>query len=66
MPKMKTKRSAAKRFKVTGTGKLCQKEAQQDFKISKRIQRRPFQTIPCCEAVCYEGSGIFLCRQKGT
>jgi len=43
MPKMKTKRSAAKRFKATGTGKLKIKKAGMRHILSKRAadDKRP-------------------------
>ncbi|MCI1946295.1 50S ribosomal protein L35 [Clostridium luticellarii] len=36
MPKMKTKRSAAKRFKVTGTGKLKRSKAYKSHILTKK------------------------------
>ena len=36
MPKMKTNRSAAKRFKVTGTGKLKRNKAYKSHMLSKK------------------------------
>ncbi|MDE6968826.1 MAG: 50S ribosomal protein L35 [Eubacterium sp.] len=36
MPKMKTKRSAAKRFKVTGTGKLKRNKAYKRHILTKK------------------------------
>ncbi|WP_123054339.1 50S ribosomal protein L35 [Clostridium sp. JN-1] len=36
MPKMKTKRSAAKRFKVTGTGKLKRSKAFKSHILTKK------------------------------
>ncbi|HBC96355.1 MAG TPA: 50S ribosomal protein L35 [Clostridium sp.] len=36
MPKMKTKRSAAKRFKVTGTGKLKRAKAYKSHILTKK------------------------------
>ncbi len=36
MPKMKTNRSAAKRFKVTGTGKLKRKKAYKRHILTKK------------------------------
>jgi large subunit ribosomal protein L35 len=42
MPKMKTKKAAAKRFKITGTGKLMRKRAyrQHDAWAKSKKQRR--------------------------
>ena len=36
MPKMKTSRAAAKRFKVTGTGKLKRKKAYKTHILTKK------------------------------
>lgn len=36
MPKMKTSRSAAKRFKLTGTGKLKRNKAYKSHMLSKK------------------------------
>ncbi|MHB8841375.1 MAG: 50S ribosomal protein L35 [Candidatus Aquicultor sp.] len=40
MPKMKTHRGAAKRFKVTGTGKLKYKHAYTSHILSKKTTKR--------------------------
>jgi len=40
MPKMKTKRSAAKRFKVTGTGKLMKMNANKSHILNKKTAKR--------------------------
>ena len=40
MPKMKTSRSAAKRFKVTGTGKLKRAKAYKSHILSKKSTKR--------------------------
>ena len=40
MPKMKTKKSAAKRFKVTGTGKLKRSKAYKSHILTKKSQKR--------------------------
>ena len=40
MPKMKTKRSAAKRFKVTGTGKLKRNKAYRRHILTKKSTKR--------------------------
>ena len=51
MPKMKTSRAAAKRFKVTGTGKLKRNKAykstylnEEDLQRDKRNLRKPAMT----------------------
>ena len=40
MPKMKTNRSAAKRFKVTGTGKLKRNKAYKRHILTKKSTKR--------------------------
>ena len=40
MPKVKTKRAAAKRFKVTGTGKLKRMKAYKSHILNKKTTKR--------------------------
>ena len=40
MPKMKTNRSAAKRFKVTGTGKLKRNKAYKSHILTKKTTKK--------------------------
>ena len=40
MPKMKTSRAAAKRFKVTGTGKLIRNKAYKSHILTKKTRKR--------------------------
>ena len=40
MPKMKTKRAAAKRFKATGTGKLKRSKAYKSHILTKKSPKR--------------------------
>ena len=40
MPKMKTHRGAAKRFKITGTGKILRRKAYRDHLLEKKSSRR--------------------------
>ena len=40
MPKMKTKRAAAKRFKLTGTGKLKRAKAYKSHILTKKSTKR--------------------------
>jgi len=40
MPKMKTKRAAAKRFKVSGTGKLVRHKAFASHILTKKTTKR--------------------------
>ncbi len=40
MPKLKTKRAAAKRFKMTGTGKLVRNKAYKSHILTKKSAKR--------------------------
>jgi len=40
MPKMKTNRAAAKRFKVTGTGKIVRSHANKRHILTKKSSKR--------------------------
>jgi len=40
MPKMKTHRGAAKRFKVTGSGKLMRRKAFRNHILEKKASKR--------------------------
>jgi len=40
MPKMKTHRGAAKRIKITGTGKLMRRKANRSHLLEKKSSRR--------------------------
>ena len=40
MPKLKTKKSAAKRFKKTGTGELKRNKAYKSHILTKKAQKR--------------------------
>ena len=40
MPKLKTKRAAAKRFKVTGTGKLKRNKVNKSHILTKKTTKR--------------------------
>lgn len=40
MPKMKTKKAAAKRFKATGTGKLKRNKAYKSHILTKKTTKR--------------------------
>jgi len=40
MPKMKTDRGAAKRFKVTGTGRLRRRQAMRSHILEKKPSKR--------------------------
>ena len=45
MPKMKTKRAAAKRFKMTGTGKLMRFKANKRHILTKKTTKRKQHTV---------------------
>ena len=40
MPKMKTDRGAAKRFKITGTGRVFRRKAYRDHLLEKKPTKR--------------------------
>ena len=40
MPKMKTSRASAKRFKKTGTGKIVRNKAYKSHILTKKTQKR--------------------------
>ncbi len=40
MPKLKTKRSAAKRFKITGSGKIMRRKAYKSHILTKKSRKR--------------------------
>jgi large subunit ribosomal protein L35 len=40
MPKMKTNRSAAKRFKITGKGKVVRRQANKSHILTKKASKR--------------------------
>jgi large subunit ribosomal protein L35 len=40
MPKQKTKKAAAKRFKVSGAGKLLRRQAMQSHNLEKKSAKR--------------------------
>lgn len=40
MPKMKTNRSAAKRFKITGKGKVKRRQANKSHILTKKASKR--------------------------
>ncbi len=40
MPKLKTKRSAAKRFKITGSGKVLRRKAYHSHILTKKSKTR--------------------------
>ncbi|MCB9506131.1 MAG: 50S ribosomal protein L35 [Myxococcales bacterium] len=46
MPKMKTNRAAAKRFKVTGTGKIVRSHANKRHILTKKSSKRKRRLTP--------------------
>ena len=50
MPKIKTCRAAAKRFKKTGTGKLVRNKAYKSHILTKKSheEKEKFKKIYCC------------------
>lgn len=52
MPKMKTSRSAAKRFKVTGTGKLKRAKAYKSHILTKKTAKRKRNLRKGCDHRC--------------
>ena len=40
MPKIKTRRGAAKRFKVTGSGKIVRRKANRNHMLTKKSRKR--------------------------
>jgi large subunit ribosomal protein L35 len=63
MPKMKTHRGAAKRFKVTGTGKLMRGRAGLNHILEKKSPRRKRRLAG--EAVLSPGDAAVVRRQLG-
>ena len=49
MPKMKTHRGAAKRFKVTGTGKLMRQKANLNHILEKKAPKRKRRLAGTCQ-----------------
>ena len=50
MPKVKTKRAAAKRFKVTGTGKLKRMKAYKSHILTKKSAKRNLRQAAMTDA----------------
>jgi len=46
MPKMKTKSSAKKRFKITGSGKIKRKHAFKSHILTKKIKEKKVKIDP--------------------
>ncbi|MFT6627344.1 MAG: large subunit ribosomal protein L35 [Flavobacteriales bacterium] len=45
MPKMKTNRAAAKRFRTTGTGKIVRNQANKRHILTKKTSKRKRQLV---------------------
>ena len=52
MPKVKTKRAAAKRFKMTGTGKLKRMKAYKSHILTKKTTKRKRNLKTCSYDRC--------------
>lgn len=60
MPKMKTKKAMAKRFKVTGTGKILRRKAGLRHKLEKRSHKS--KKIAGKAALVHEGDYYRISR----
>jgi len=59
MPKMKSHRGAAKRFKVTGTGKVRRRRAGMNHKLEKKGSKRKRRlSRPDAEVAAEDGKRI--------
>ena len=47
MPKLKTKKAAAKRFKITGTGKLKRNKSNTQHILGKKSRKRKKKSETC-------------------
>ena len=62
MPKMKTNKSAAKRFKVTGTGKLKRNKAYKSHILTKKTtkNKRNLRKPAITDATNVEDFALFI------
>jgi len=58
MPKMKTHRGAAKRFKTTGTGKLRRRSAYKNHILEKKAPKRKRQLRGPAEVSAADASAV--------
>jgi large subunit ribosomal protein L35 len=58
MPKMKTHRGAAKRFKLTGTGKVMRRHAYRDHLLEHKSSRRTRRLGRMAEVTGEDGKRI--------
>ena len=58
MPKMKTHRGAAKRFKLTGTGKVTRRHAYRDHLLEHKSSRRTRRLGRMAEVTGKDGKRI--------
>ena len=71
MPKMKTSRAAAKRFKMTGTGKLKRNKAYKSHILTKKSTKRKKKSEKSDHDGCYklqkheEDLTVFIRRVEG-
>ena len=54
MPKMKTSRAAAKRFKLTGTGKLKESKSLQEPYLNKEVHQEKEKSSSGSNDRCYQ------------
>jgi large subunit ribosomal protein L35 len=57
MPKMKTKRSAAKRFRATGSGKIRRRKANKSHILTKKSSNRK-RKLRQGALVCHADAGL--------
>ena len=65
MPKIKTSRAAAKRFKTTGTGKIVRNKAYKSHILTKKTQKRKRNLRKATVPVSYTHLDVYK-RQKLT
>ena len=63
MPKMKTHRGAAKRFKITGSGKIMRRKANRNHVLEKKSSKRKRRLKG--EAQVSKGEEAHVKRQLG-
>ena len=66
MPKMKTSRAAAKRFKLTGTGKLKRAKAYKSHILTKKStkRKRNLRQAAMTDATNEEDFTVFINRKE--
>lgn len=61
MPKMKTHRSAAKRYKITGSGKVLRQKAGKGHLLAHKSQARKNRLTGTCEV--FEGNLAMIAKE---